>query len=94
MNILETSLSQSPTCLDVNECTAYNDTCDQICNNTIGSFICSCRADYQLIESNNTCVDINECLNLNKCPIFSTCTNTIGSYYCKCNDGFYQTSNF
>jgi len=32
---------------DVDEC-ERNQTCDHICNNTYGSFVCSCHTGYQL----------------------------------------------
>ena len=34
-------------CLDINECSVAND-CEQICTNTIGSYMCSCRERYYL----------------------------------------------
>ncbi|CAF0886571.1 unnamed protein product [Adineta steineri] len=44
-------------CIDVNECEIW-DECDQDCQNTIGSYACTCRANYTL-ESNNRCKHIN-----------------------------------
>lgn len=35
-------------CPDINECEISADNCDQICNNTIGSFLCDCEAGYEL----------------------------------------------
>ena len=34
-------------CLDINECSVAND-CEQICTNTVGSYMCSCRERYYL----------------------------------------------
>ena len=39
---------------DINEC-ANNGTCDQICINTIGSFVCECNLGYQLNNDLMTC---------------------------------------
>ena len=54
------------TCTDINECAGENDCDDRvdrgICNNTVGSYLCSC-ADGFIITSSNICEDINECLD-------------------------------
>ena len=42
-------------CLDINECSVAND-CEQICTNTVGSYMCSCRERYYL--SNFTSCDL------------------------------------
>ena len=39
---------------DINEC-ENNGTCDQICKNTIGSFVCECNPGYQLNNDFMTC---------------------------------------
>ncbi|KAK1386875.1 putative Wall-associated kinase 2 [Heracleum sosnowskyi] len=41
----------SPGCKDINECEQI-DSCDQVCTNTYGSFICSCRNGYSADVSN------------------------------------------
>lgn len=50
------------TCQDVDECEKNNGGCDQICNNTAGSFHCSCKIGYALQSDNKTCVPT-------KCPL-------------------------
>ena len=40
---------------DVNECDINNGGCEQICNNTIGSFNCSCEMGYELDSSGLNC---------------------------------------
>lgn len=40
---------------DVNECTATNNTCDHVCTNTEGSYICSCRPGYFLDSDGKSC---------------------------------------
>ncbi|CAF0957368.1 unnamed protein product [Adineta ricciae] len=44
-------------CIDVNECEIW-DECDHNCQNTIGSYVCTCRANYTL-ETGNRCKHIN-----------------------------------
>lgn len=41
-------------CIDINECAGYND-CHQFCNNTIGSYFCSCWEGFHLETNNKTC---------------------------------------
>ena len=67
-------------CLDINECAESVDKCDMICNNTDGSYTCSCDVGYQLVD-HTKCSDINECLN-NNGGCLLTCLNTQGSFYC------------
>ena len=41
--------------IDINECNAANGGCERNCNDTIGSFICSCDTGYQLNENGLNC---------------------------------------
>ena len=41
--------------LDINECEEGTSRCDQICTNTDGSYVCSCRSGYYLDADNHTC---------------------------------------
>ena len=41
--------------LDINECSLNSGGCDQLCNNTIGSFQCSCNSGYTLNGDGITC---------------------------------------
>eukprot|EP00731_Ephydatia_muelleri_P028213 Em0019g1086a len=43
-------------CTDVNECLTNNGGCAQICNNTVGSFTCSCNPGYSLGADARSCV--------------------------------------
>ena len=83
------SPNQAPVCLDTDECKINNQACayNQNCQNSIGSYTCSCKTGYQLIPLNNTCVDINECIS-NPCGPNQDCTNTDGSYTCLCQNYF------
>ncbi len=40
---------------DVNECNSDNGGCAQTCENTMGSFVCSCGAGFQLASDNLDC---------------------------------------
>ena len=40
---------------DINECAEEVDSCSQICNNTIGSYECSCENGYRLDPDGHTC---------------------------------------
>ncbi|XP_071484486.1 uncharacterized protein [Diadema antillarum] len=46
---------------DVNECSSDNGGCDHICQNSFGSFSCSCNRGYVLQEDGKTCNDISFC---------------------------------
>ena len=35
---------------DLDECAQDDSLCDQICNNTFGSFVCSCESGYALVN--------------------------------------------
>lgn len=41
--------------IDINECIANTDDCDQGCQNTVGSFLCTCRDGYVLSGDGRTC---------------------------------------
>ena len=40
---------------DVDECTNNNGRCEQVCNNTIGSFLCDCVTGYRLDGNGLNC---------------------------------------
>jgi len=44
--------------VDVNECENNNGGCDDTCENTLGSFMCSCGENKQLIPGTNMCEDV------------------------------------
>ena len=41
--------------LDINECGQNNGGCDRFCNNTDGSFFCTCGDGYNLNEDGRQC---------------------------------------
>jgi hypothetical protein len=74
-------------CADINECTANPTLCGAgTCNNTPGSYNCSCPTGYTF--NGTTCADVNECTaNPTICGA-GTCANTTGSYNCSCPTGY------
>ena len=42
--------------IDINECSEDNGRCDQICNNTMGSYHCMCSDGFTLDSDNHTCL--------------------------------------
>ncbi|XP_044163465.1 adhesion G protein-coupled receptor E1-like [Acropora millepora] len=73
---------------DVDECSASSPVCDKngICNNTVGSYNCTCKQGYSSAEGKR-CKDIDECQISSPCHVNATCRNTDGSYSCSCNYG-------
>ncbi|XP_061182283.1 mucin-like protein [Saccostrea echinata] len=72
---------------DIDECNSSSSPCvdtNEDCINTIGSYMCKCRAGYE--KSNNACIDINECEVQSPCA--HNCTNTNGGYNCTCHVGY------
>ncbi|XP_065657633.1 uncharacterized protein LOC136082389 isoform X2 [Hydra vulgaris] len=74
---------------DINECTAVNPSCSWshgVCQNTYGSYLCSCEIGWMLDE--NSCIDVNECLRKSCFWSNGVCVNSIGSYFCTCERGW------
>ena len=75
--------------LDIDECFEWLYDCHEMafCNNTNGSFNCTCYPGYGGDGVN--CTDIDECKDIPvRCHGFATCTNINGSYECACWEGF------
>ncbi|XP_040285946.1 uncharacterized protein LOC120999139 [Bufo bufo] len=78
------------TCTDIDECYLNTSTCQQICNNYVGGYNCSCNEGYEVDENNSSlCVDIDECTNgIPQCVANSDCKNIPGNYTCQCSSGY------
>ncbi|XP_065055560.1 fibrillin-2-like isoform X2 [Rhopilema esculentum] len=76
-------------CGDVNEClSAELNNCPYGCNNTIGSYLCTCPIGYK-IQNVSTCVDVDECADKSHdCHKNAACKNTVGSFSCSCRKGY------
>ncbi|CAN8032732.1 unnamed protein product, partial [Ixodes persulcatus] len=75
------------TCEDIDECSSrITNLCAHICNNTHGSFRCSCREGYRLSETGTGYID--ECASPSTHACSHICKNTPGSYYCTCSKGY------
>ena len=55
ITIMKTSVINEFVDVDVNECQASNGGCDHVCNNTVGSFQCSCNSGYILSADGFRC---------------------------------------
>jgi hypothetical protein len=78
-------------CVDVNECTAGTDDCDDphgVCVNDDGGFSCGCAGGYHL--DGGACVDDDECATgSDDCTdAHGSCTNTDGGFTCGCAPGY------
>nr|XP_021561248.1 CD97 antigen isoform X2 [Neomonachus schauinslandi] len=92
--------SRLESCDDINECGPSSAvSCGKFadCQNTEGSFYCTCIQGYELAsqartfrnESENTCQDVNECTSgQNPCHNSTDCLNNIGGYECRCRPGW------
>ncbi|TMS05429.1 Fibulin-1 [Larimichthys crocea] len=77
-------------CLDINECRHYpGRLCAHKCENTLGSYKCSCTTGFKLAGDGRNCDDLNEC---DSNPCSQECANVYGSYQCYCRRG-YQLSD-
>ncbi|XP_071802833.1 hemicentin-1-like isoform X2 [Asterias amurensis] len=79
-----------PYCRDENEC-SRRETCLHGCENTPGSFYCTCWNGYKLEGDLRSCSDINECDTVpSVCGENEDCRNIAGSYMClqRCGVGY------
>ncbi|KAM5155098.1 vitamin K-dependent protein S isoform 2-T2 [Callospermophilus lateralis] len=76
---------------DINECkdaSNVNGGCSQICDNTPGSYHCSCRSGFILLSNKKDCKDVDECsLKPNVCGT-AVCKNLPGDFECECPEGY------
>nr|XP_012329595.2 vitamin K-dependent protein S [Aotus nancymaae] len=76
---------------DINECkdpSNLNGGCSQICDNTPGSYHCSCKSGFVMLSNKKDCKDVDECfLKPSICGI-AVCKNVPGGYECECPEGY------
>ncbi|XP_056320023.1 growth arrest-specific protein 6 [Danio aesculapii] len=72
---------------DVDECINRNGGCEHVCNNTMGSYKCSCEDGYRL-SGHHTCLDVDECVETPDVCGSAHCSNLIGGLECLCDEGF------
>ncbi|XP_051918469.1 vitamin K-dependent protein S isoform X1 [Hippocampus zosterae] len=75
---------------DIDECSdpKFLAGCNQKCDNIPGSFHCSCKDGYYLID-NIKCADVNECrMYPSICQEPAQCVNTPGMFECQCPAGY------
>jgi hypothetical protein len=76
-------------CTNIDECALDQDLCSEFasCNDTEGSYNCSCNDGFY--GDGFDCTDIDECsMNTTMCHDLAQCVNTNGSYTCKCMTGY------
>ncbi|XP_078703823.1 uncharacterized protein LOC144928916 isoform X2 [Branchiostoma floridae x Branchiostoma belcheri] len=73
-------------CTDIDECSNNDGGCDHTCENTPGSYTCSCHPGYQL-SGLQQCVDFDECFS-SPCQNGGTCQNLFDEYRCDCHAGW------
>ncbi|XP_015751579.1 PREDICTED: uncharacterized protein LOC107331498 isoform X2 [Acropora digitifera] len=73
---------------DIDECSSAANECHQnaSCQNTEGSYNCTCKDGFE--GDGKNCTDIDECFVKNECHQNAICNNTKGSYNCTCKGGF------
>ena len=50
--------------IDVDECSEGSHNCDQFCNNTDGSFTCSCEPGFKLSTDHKSCISMYYIIHL------------------------------
>ncbi|XP_045142185.1 vitamin K-dependent protein S [Echinops telfairi] len=80
---------------DINECkdpSNYNAGCSQFCDNTPGSYHCSCKDGFVMHSNKKDCQDVDECaLKPNICGT-AVCKNIPGDFECECPEGYRYNS--
>ncbi|XP_078383744.1 uncharacterized protein LOC144666222 [Oculina patagonica] len=78
------------TCFKViDECVTNYHSCDvnAICQNTVGSYNCTCKAGFY--GNGRKCFDVDECkTKSHSCDVNAVCNNTKGGHNCTCKGGY------
>ncbi|XP_020039282.2 vitamin K-dependent protein S [Castor canadensis] len=81
---------------DINECrdpTNLNGGCSQICDNTPGSYHCSCRSGFTMLSNKKDCKDMDECSVKPSVCGTAVCKNIPGDFECECPEGYRYNPN-
>lgn len=80
-------------CIDFDECAALTSSCEQRCNNTVGSYLCHCYGGYALKKNQHACIisAIDHCKSV-ACQNGGTCLNLVNDYKCVCAAGYTGTN--
>ncbi|XP_070141824.1 latent-transforming growth factor beta-binding protein 4 isoform X2 [Drosophila kikkawai] len=70
-------------CVDIDECQVNNGGCSHRCENSEGSFKCSCPPGYSLDAKQRNCQDIDECAEDKKSCVAGKCVNEVGGFRCE-----------
>lgn len=76
----------------MNECEQVPSPCKFACQNTDGSFVCSCPIGFVLNPDGVSCRDLDECAT-GRHVCQHECVNTQGSYKCSCPKGYNQVGD-
>ena len=86
-----------PYCTELNECSPDNGHFEgllycgrnTVCENSIGSFTCTCNEGFEDFAEHSGCIDIDECrVGTDNCGANSNCWNFPGTFVCTCKVGF------
>ncbi|XP_059955791.1 vitamin K-dependent protein S [Mesoplodon densirostris] len=76
---------------DINECKGpsnVNGGCSQICDNTPGSYHCSCKSGFVMLSNKKDCKDVDECSVKPSICGTAVCKNIPGDFECECSEGY------
>uniref|UniRef100_A0A452E444 Vitamin K-dependent protein S n=1 Tax=Capra hircus TaxID=9925 RepID=A0A452E444_CAPHI len=76
---------------DINECkdpVNVNGGCSQICENTPGSYHCSCKNGFVMLSNKKDCKDVDECVLKPSICGTAVCKNIPGDFECECAEGY------
>ncbi|XP_029795022.1 vitamin K-dependent protein S [Suricata suricatta] len=76
---------------DINECkdpSNVNGGCSQICDNTPGSYHCSCKSGFLMLSNKRDCKDVDECSVKPDICGTAVCKNIPGYFECECAEGY------
>ncbi|XP_070543674.1 fibrillin-2-like [Ptychodera flava] len=75
----------------IDECALENICANGNCENTVGSFFCTCRSGFRVSSDGRTCEDNDECRDNPRICRFGQCLNIPGSYNCNCDSGYQRS---